>query len=86
MPTVTILDVPEQIHAALIRRASQHGLSLEAEARRILTEALEMDPRKTNPMPFGGLQQIVDRMYAGKKPHHVVEQLIDERRMEALKE
>jgi plasmid stability protein len=81
MPTLTIRNLPEQVHAALRLQAAQDGLSMEAEVRKILTEACKID--KKSPM---GLQNLVDQLYDGQKPTHVVEQLIQERRSEASKE
>ncbi|MGH8558914.1 MAG: FitA-like ribbon-helix-helix domain-containing protein [Methylococcales bacterium] len=81
MPTLTIRNLPDQVHAALRLQAAQHGLSMEAEARKILTEACKSDKK-----PVTGLQQLVDQLYAGKKPANVVEHLIKERRMEANRE
>jgi len=60
--------------------AAQDGLSVEAEVRNILTNACQ------DKKPVAGLQQLVDQLYQGKKPSHVVEQLIQERRTEAKNE
>lgn len=80
MPTLTIRNLPEHVHAALRRQAFQDGLSMEAEVRKILTDAC-MDRK-----PIAGLQQLVDQVYHGKKPANVVEHLIRERRQEAENE
>jgi plasmid stability protein len=79
MPTLTIRNLPEQVHAALRMLAAQDGLSVEAEVRNILTNACK-DKKSA-----ASLQQFVDDLYQGKKPDHVVEQLIRERRVEAEK-
>ena len=81
MPTLTIRNLPEQVHAALRLQAAQDGLSLEAEVRKILTEACKIDKK-----PLTGLQDLVEQLYSGKKRANVVEQLIQERRSEASKE
>lgn len=81
MPTLTIRNLPEQIHAALREQAARDGLSIEAEARKILTEACKIDKK-----PVTELQNLVDQLYNGKKPANVVEQLIQERRSEANSE
>ncbi len=78
MPTLTIRNLPENIHAALRLQAAQDGLSVEAEVRKILTEACTV-----NIKPATGLQDLVDQLYQGKKPANVVEQLIKDRRTEA---
>ncbi len=80
MPTLTIRNLPEHVHSALRMLAAQDGLSVEAEVRNILTNACQ------DKKPVAGLQQLVDQLYQGKKPSHVVEQLIQERRAEAKNE
>jgi len=81
MPTLTIRNLPENVHAALRLQAARDGLSMEAEVRKILTEACKIEKKSVT-----GLQNLVDQLYNGKKPTHVVEQLIQERRTEASKE
>ncbi len=81
MPTLTIRNLPDQVHAALRQQAAHDGLSMEAEARKILTEACKIDKKSAT-----GLQQLVDHLYSGKKPTNVVENLIQERRAEANRE
>ena len=81
MPTLTIRNLPDHVHAALRSQALQDGLSVEAEVRKILTDACMMD-RKS----IASLQQLVDQLYHGEKPANVVEQLIQERKQEAENE
>ena len=81
MPTLTIRNLPDHVHAALRSQALQDGLSMEAEVRKILTDAC-MKNRK----PIASLQQLVDQLYHGEKPANVVEHLIQERRQEAENE
>jgi plasmid stability protein len=81
MPTLTIRNLPDQVHSALRLKAAQDGLSMEAEARKILTEACKIDKKSPT-----CLQQLVDQLYDGKKPANVVENLIQERRAEANRE
>jgi plasmid stability protein len=78
MPTLTIRNLPDHVHAALRSQALQDGLSVEAEVRKILTDACMLDRR-----PASSLQQLVDQLYHGEKPSNVVEHLIQERRQEA---
>ena len=78
MPTLTIRNLPENVHAALRLRAARDGLSVEAAVRNILTEAC-LRAR----MPAVDLQHIVDRLYHGKVPGNTVEQLLKERRTAA---
>ena len=80
MPTLTIRNLPDHVHAALCSKALQDGLSVEAEVRKILTDACMMDRK-----PITSLQQLVDELYHGKKPANVVEHLLQERRQESEK-
>jgi len=41
MPSVTIRNVPEEVHRALRVRAAKHGTSMEAEMRQILVSAVK---------------------------------------------
>ncbi len=81
MPTLTIRNLPDQVHTALRILAAQDGISVEAEVRNILTSACI-----NNTQPVANLQQWVNRLYQGKKPGNVVEELLLERRSEAQKE
>lgn len=47
MPTLTIRNLPDHVHAALRNQALQDGLSVEAEVRKILTDACMMDRKPT---------------------------------------
>ncbi|MGF7152235.1 plasmid stability protein [Sphingomonas zeicaulis] len=46
MASITIRNVPEEVHRALRLRASQHGRSTEAEIRDILEQAAMPGGRK----------------------------------------
>jgi plasmid stability protein len=81
MPTLTIRNLPDHVHTALRIQAAQDGLSMEAEARKILSEAC-LNTKKS----VAGLQELVDQLYQGHKPTNVVEQLILERRLDAENE
>lgn len=81
MPTLTIRNLPDQVHTALRILAAQDGISVEAEVRNILTNACI-----NNTQSVANLQQWVNRLYQGKKPGNVVEELLLERRSEAQKE
>lgn len=81
MPTLTIRNLPEHVHAALRLRAAQDGLSVEAEVRNILTEVCLCAKK-----PVADLQETVDRLYQGKTPGNEVEQLLQERRLAAENE
>lgn len=45
MKAVTIRGVPKEVHRAIRVRAAQHGRSLQAEMRDILTTAVKPDER-----------------------------------------
>ncbi|MCY1431977.1 hypothetical protein D9M71_479560 [compost metagenome] len=40
MPSITVRNVPEEVHRAIRIRAAQHGRSIEAEMREILESAV----------------------------------------------
>ena len=46
MPSITVRNVPDEIHRALRARAAQHGRSAEAEIRDILANAVKPQGRK----------------------------------------
>ncbi len=41
MPSITVRNVPDEVHRALRVRAAQHGRSAEAEIRDILAQAVK---------------------------------------------
>ena len=45
MPSVTVRNVPDEVHRALRVRAAQHGRSAEAEIREILENAVRPEGR-----------------------------------------
>ncbi len=45
MPSVTVRNVPDEVHRALRVRAAQHGRSAEAEIRQILENAVQPEGR-----------------------------------------
>ena len=45
MPSVTVRNVPDEVHRALRVRAAQHGRSAEAEIRVILENAVQPEGR-----------------------------------------
>ena len=46
MPSITVRNVPDEVHRALRVRAAQHGQSAEAEIRDILANAVKPQGRK----------------------------------------
>ncbi len=83
MASVTIRNLPDEVRARLRERAARAGRSMEAEIRRILVDASLSEDRDAS---SAGLQEWVDRLYKGRKPTGVVDDLIAERRREALRE
>lgn len=81
MPTLTIRNLPGHVHSALRVLAAQDGISVEAEMRNILTNACT-----NKKQPAANRQQLVDRLYHGKKLDNVVEALPHERGTEAATE
>lgn len=45
MPSVTVRNVPDEVHRAIRMRAAQHGRSIEAEMRDILESAVKPQGR-----------------------------------------
>jgi plasmid stability protein len=45
MPSITIRNVPPEIHAALKARARKHGVSLSREIQKLLEESVSPTPR-----------------------------------------
>jgi plasmid stability protein len=83
MAVLTIRNLPDEVRDRLRLRAAQAGRSMEAEVRDILARA-SLEPHETTDPDE--LQDWVDRLYAGGKPGNVVDELIDERRLEAANE
>jgi plasmid stability protein len=83
MATLTIRNLPEETHRRLRIRAAKAGRSMEAEARAILAGAAaeEMPARSVKE-----LQAWVKKLYAGRRPEGVVDELLAERRREAARE
>ena len=45
MATVTVRNLPAEVHRAIRLRAAEHGRSTEAEIREILAQAIQSDGR-----------------------------------------
>jgi plasmid stability protein len=81
MAVLNIRNLPNDVHARLRIRAAKAGRSMEAEARAILIEACKMENGIFTPSV---LQAWVDQLYGYQKPANVVDDLIEERRQEAV--
>lgn len=87
MATLNIRNLPDEVHRQLRIRAAEHGRSMEAEARAILSAAVAGDEQPEDPLQRAKrLQAFVDKLCGGDKPQNVVDELIAERRREAARE
>jgi plasmid stability protein len=91
MATLNIRNLLDDVHRRLRVRAAEHGRSMEAEARAILTEACSAARRyrataEEAMAKARRLQAFIDELYGGEKPKNVVDDLLAERRREAAKE
>ena len=86
MATLSIRDLPDEVHAHLRARAARSRRSVEAEARAIVTAACLAEAPAAPTAPACALREWVDEPYAGPKPTNVVERLLAERRAEAVRE
>ena len=57
MPSVTVRNVPDEVHRAIRVRAAQHGRSIEAEIRNILESAVKPQGR----VKLGSLLEDLER-------------------------
>lgn len=60
MPSITVRNVPDEVHRALRVRAAQHGRSAEAEIRDILEQAVKPEGRVKLGSLLAGLGQEAD--------------------------
>ncbi len=83
MANLNIRNVPEPVRRGLRLRAARKGLSMEAEARAILAEAVQRE----NGEPFDpeSLQGFILGLFKGKPPR-LTDELIKERRREVQRE
>lgn len=61
MPTMTIRDLPVEVHQAIKSRAREHGHSAEAEVRAILREAT----RPAGALGLGSALAAIGAKYGG---------------------
>lgn len=89
MATLNIRNLPDAVHQRLRVRAAEHGRSMEAEARAILSAACTTEGSTSSESAMARakrLQAFVDKLYGGRKPKNVVDDLIAERRRAAARE
>ena len=80
MANLHIRNVPESTRRRLRLRAARKGRSMEAEARTILTKAVQGETGK--PFDSETLQNFIRGLFKGKLPR-LADELIRERRREA---
>ena len=83
MAVLTIRNLPDEVRDRLRLRAARAGTSMEAEVRAILIRASADLPESES---GDSLQEWVDALYAGNRPHDAVGALIRDRREEAGRE
>jgi plasmid stability protein len=83
MPTLTIRNVPDEVHSRLRIRAARAGRSMEAEVRAILVDATSTDAGR---LSVQVLRDWVERAYGSAKPRGVVEEFLVDRRAEGERE
>jgi len=80
MLTLSIRNLPDDAHRQLRLRAARKGRGMEAEARDILARNCAPSAADGG---WAGIQDFVDRLYRGRKPRGVVNDLIREPRRAA---
>ena len=89
MATLTIRNVPENVHKGLRLRAAENGRSVEEEIRRILAEQVLPAAEYTNPKTPEEIDAAVKEVQELFKPlrgKYSVDQFIAEKREEAARE
>ncbi|TMM50562.1 FitA-like ribbon-helix-helix domain-containing protein [Sulfitobacter sabulilitoris] len=69
MPTLTIRQIPTEVHEYLRQRAARNGRSMEAEVRDLLQRTMQEDTRKP-----GLVAQAVRRRFAMVEPGEALQQ------------
>jgi plasmid stability protein len=85
MATLTIRNLPDEVHDALRRQAAEHRRSMEAEAREVLQAAVASRPTETQRRQAIARLQAMGAEIAAQLPEgwSLVDELIAERRLEA---
>ena len=95
MATLTIRNLPENIHQGLRARAATNGRSMEAEARMTLAHSVELSPvnevvpervKPNWPELHARARKIMIAANGGVMPTNVVDEILAERRITAAKE
>jgi plasmid stability protein len=91
MATLTIRNLPDEVHAALRVRAAKAGRSMEEEVRVVLTDAVEAAPQTDDIVTRAlaareSIQAALKAANGGVLPTGVVDEFIAQRRAEAARE
>ncbi len=89
MATLTIRNVPDDVHKGLRLRAAENGRSVEEEIRRILAEQVAPPRKYKNPKTPEEIDAAVKRaqeFFAPMAKTYSVDQYLAEKRIEAARE
>ncbi len=89
MATLTIRNVPDDVHKGLRLRAAENGRSVEEEIRRILAEQVTPRAEYKNPKTPEEIAAAVKRaqeFFAPMAKTYSVDQYLEEKRAEARRE
>ncbi len=89
MATLTIRNVPDDVHKGLRVRAAENGRSVEEEIRRILAEQVLPATEYRNPKTSEEIDAAVKRaqeFFAPMADTYSVDQYLEEKRAEARRE
>jgi plasmid stability protein len=87
MKTLTVRQVPDEVHEALRLKAAQKGRSVEEHVRQLLAEdAAKRFRAGSKAEALKSLQDYVRNLYGDAAPKGVVDEFLAERREEARRE
>lgn len=87
MKTLTIRQVPDDVHESLRVRAAEKGRSMEEHVRQLLADdAARRSKRSGAETALKELQDHVRSLYADATPGDVVEEFLKEKREETRRE
>jgi plasmid stability protein len=88
MATLTIRNLPDELHARLRVRAAKNGRSMEAEVREMLAHGLQPTPSAEDKRAFENALDAAQRDFAAFQVPDLLasDELIAERRLEAWRD
>ena len=89
MATLTVRNVPDNVHKGLRLRAAENGRSVEEEVRRILAEQVtpEIEYRNTKtPDEIAAAITRIQKLFAPARGKYSVDQFIAQKRADARRE